>query len=348
VFEYFFNRTKISPEKAALFLIGNSKLKEQVQLVNAAQRRFDKNYVEHKNYVKNKNYMENNNFELYGFKLNKYQWSILNYSKNLNIVNKSVNNTVNNPTDNSFCTLDAAYNEKYASLEKRYSKLNEEYLSLEVVYNDKYTSLEAAYNDKYSSLEAVYKKQIEDLNTQLIAAVERDKEWCEENSKLVKEFNEVASSNNIKVAAYKGLLEKYMSLTSLYDSAVARNKQFDAYLEAHVSTPAGVEKMWTSLKEHQACNEALTKNNTILKEENKNLHKDCSRATLYCERLMLENKKLKSLLEGTSTSSELLTSSEPQSSEDFIVQMHEQTIINNDGSEYDDILDKTLDLFLGY
>jgi hypothetical protein len=97
MFEYFFNKTKISPEKAALFSVGNSKVKEQVQLVNEVQRRFDKN-----------NNLESNRrslFELYGFNFNKYQSSILNYRKNFKLVHKPVHNTTDN-VDNPFCALD--------------------------------------------------------------------------------------------------------------------------------------------------------------------------------------------------------------------------------------------------
>jgi predicted nuclease with TOPRIM domain len=148
------------------------------------------------------------------------------------------------------CT--ALHASKYEALNAAYYKINGSQSAVldKAHSNEAYLSLETIYNDKYASLEEAYKKQCEDLNTKLIATRKDNDELSEENGKLVNEYNEVlaeynkvADINNIKAAAYKCLLEKYMSLTGLYDKAVARNKQFDAYLEAHVSTPAGVEKL---------------------------------------------------------------------------------------------------------
>jgi hypothetical protein len=177
--------------------------------------------------------------------------------------------------------LNLEYEAKCSALHaSRYEAYNVEYFKVDVA---KYASLylEAAYNEKYASLEAVHKKQLDDLNAQLIAALERDEEWrvangllLEEYNTVIKDYNRLVNTNDVAVVDYNNLLDKYTSLTSLYDAAVARNKQFDAYLETHVSVGVSIEKMWQAFQEYKVCSDALTKNNTILKEKNIELIKE--------------------------------------------------------------------------
>ena len=267
--------------------------------------------------------------------------------------------------------LKQEYEKINASLEKATSKVTEiSLLTLEVIYKDKYASLEAGYKEQYAALEKEliisqkkneewkaaiikltneYNAVIDDYNE--VIGVKNDpdveirvKDDSNEVIRVKKDYNEVigVKDKDAAVLDYNNLLEKYTSLTSQHKEAVFKNKRYETYLDI-----TGAQKLWNFLTAQIAQCEILTKNNDLLKKENDILHKDCSRAARYCESLMLENKKLKSLLEATSTSSEFLEPSVIESSEDAIIQMHEQTIINNDSSEQDNMLEETFDLLFG-